>query len=206
MQEKIDKALKEESKHPMVITVAGESGLGKTKLMKAIYEDPLTKEHFRVRVWVSFAPGLSASQILKLVLLRLALKPAKSSADEGPDVRLRAALRAKIYLLVLDGEISSTEWNGIMSSLSLATSGAKSRVVWITRMESSAEAAAQSSSFEHRNFVLTHLDKDKSMELFRWALHLNRDGEKHNRISTDDPEPRILLPSPRAGGDRCLLP
>ncbi|KAF7005457.1 hypothetical protein CFC21_020580 [Triticum aestivum] len=196
MQEQIKKALNEESKHPVVITVAGESGVGKTKLMQAIYEGPLTKEHFRVRVWVSFAPGLSASQILKLVLLRMALKPSKRSYDDGddcPGIRLRAALRAKIYLLVLDGEVSSTEWNGILSFLE--TSSSKSRVVRITRMD----PAAHSSSFEHRNIVLTHLDKGRSMQLFHRALRLGLGwghGEKHNsRILADDPKMKKHLDS-----------
>ncbi|KAM3310099.1 hypothetical protein ACQJBY_031036 [Aegilops geniculata] len=191
-QEEMRKALNEQSEHPMVITLAGESGLGKTKLMKAIYEDPVTKEHFRVRVWVSFAPGLSASQILKLVLLRLALKPTKSSydGDNDPGVRLQAALRAKIYLLVLDGEVSSTEWNGILSILG-RTSSAKSRVVRITRTD----PVAQSSSFVDRDILLTHLDKGTSVELFRKALLRGRGGDKYNRISADDPEMKKHLDS-----------
>ncbi|KAF7103701.1 hypothetical protein CFC21_104664 [Triticum aestivum] len=191
-QEEMRKVLNEESKHPMVITLAGESGLGKTKLTKAIYEDPVTKEHFRVRVWVSFAPGLSASQILKLVLLRLALKPTKSSydGDDDPGVRLQAALRAKIYLLVLDGEVSSTEWNGILSILG-RTSSAKSRVVRITRTD----PVAQSSNFVDRNILLTHLDKGTSVELFRKALLWGRGGEKYNRISADDLEMKKHLDS-----------
>ncbi|CAM0884704.1 unnamed protein product [Alopecurus aequalis] len=185
-RENIKKALNDESKSPLVITVAGESGVGKTKLMKAIYEDPLTKEQFRVRVWVSFAPGLSASQILKLIVLRLGLKP----GDDDPRVMLRAALRAKIYLLVLDGEVNSTEWNDILSVL--ATSSAKSRVVRITR---EAEAAAQSSSFEQSNFLLEHLDKDTSMELFRSTLCLGRDGNRIWADKKDDREMKEYLDS-----------
>jgi type II secretory pathway predicted ATPase ExeA len=67
--------ISEEPKGPVVISVIGKSGVGKTKLVKERYESPATKRNFEVKAWVTCAPNLSGANIMKLILLCLVEGP-----------------------------------------------------------------------------------------------------------------------------------
>ena len=58
---------KSKEDHENVITVTGESGVGKTKLVRTLYDRRQTLSHFDIYEWVSFGPNLSASDVLNVV-------------------------------------------------------------------------------------------------------------------------------------------
>ncbi|CAL4964764.1 unnamed protein product [Urochloa decumbens] len=157
---------------PMVISVVGKSGVGKTMLVKDMYERVPIKSHFDVQAWVSFAPNLSASNIQRLILLRLT---GDACPKEELERKLSGELKEKSYLLVIDGEVSSTEWKYFLANL--PTDNAKSRVVRITHTK---PEDAQVRGFGHDKIELEHFDEDTTKRLFLETLFMEDRSERHN--------------------------
>jgi hypothetical protein len=56
------------SGRPVVISLFGRSCVGKTSLVRDVYERHSTKNHFGSQAWASFPPDFSASNIMNLVI------------------------------------------------------------------------------------------------------------------------------------------
>uniref|UniRef100_A0ACD5YH95 Uncharacterized protein n=2 Tax=Avena sativa TaxID=4498 RepID=A0ACD5YH95_AVESA len=163
--------------HPMVISVTGKSGVGKTKLVKERYEKSATKRYFDVMAWVTCAPNLSASNIMKLILLRLLEAPPRCPNKDLGEM-LRKELANKKYLLVIDGEVSSTEWSYMLGFLQTGIS--KSRIVRITQ-ETDLEPPPPS-WFESKTIKLDHFGAiDSAVSLFLATLFMD---DKDNHCSS----------------------
>ncbi|XP_047076403.1 putative disease resistance RPP13-like protein 3 [Lolium rigidum] len=165
--------ISDETKRPMVISVTGKSGVGKTKLVKERYEKSSTKRYFEVKAWVTCAPNLSASNIMKLILLRLVEGPLRCPKEKLGEM-LRKELENHRYLLVIDGEVNSTEWSYMLDFL--PTDIAESRVVRITQATNLEPPPA---SFEPKDIALDHFEEQNtSVNLFLATLFMD-DKEKH---------------------------
>uniref|UniRef100_A0ACD6A0R0 Uncharacterized protein n=1 Tax=Avena sativa TaxID=4498 RepID=A0ACD6A0R0_AVESA len=159
---------------PQVIYVIGKSGVGKTKLVRDMYEEYETWNRFDEQAWVSFAPNLSASNILKLIIQRLEEDNVTDSGDEHFREKLKRLLQDKEYLLVIDGEVSSTEWKRILSDLPSGKAG--SRVVQITQTKPELSPATL------KRVLLDDLKEDDSTNLFLQTLLFMEDqGEKYRK-------------------------
>ncbi|KAM3296162.1 hypothetical protein ACQJBY_038479 [Aegilops geniculata] len=155
---------------PEVIYVIGKSGVGKTKLVRNMYEEYWTKNHFDVQAWVSFAPNLSASNILKLIIQRLKEDNVTCSRGEARK-NLKEELEKGKYLLVIDGEVSSTEWKSILNDLPDGMAGSK--VVQITQTK------PESSPGTLQPIELEDLDEDEATKLFLKTLFMKEKGKKY---------------------------
>uniref|UniRef100_A0A453NJK1 Uncharacterized protein n=3 Tax=Aegilops tauschii TaxID=37682 RepID=A0A453NJK1_AEGTS len=166
--------ISEKTKHPMAISVTGKSGVGKTKLVKERYERHSTKRYFDIKAWVTCAPNLNASNLMKLILPRLIGGSVKWSTDDDLRTMLQKVLKNKKYLLVIDAEVSSTEWNIMIDYL--PTDNVNSRVVRITQ---AADLESPPPYFEEENIELHHFEEqDITVELFLATLFMS-DKEKH---------------------------
>lgn len=155
---------------PEVIYVIGKSGVGKTKLVRNMYEEYWTKNHFGVQAWVSFAPNLSASNILKLIIQRLKEDNVTCSRGEARQ-NLKDVLKKAKYLLVIDGEVSSTKWKHILNDLPDGKAGSK--VVQITQTK------PESSSATLQRIELEDLNGDDATNLFLDTLFMEEKGKKY---------------------------
>lgn len=164
------------SERPMVISVIGKSGVGKIKLVKEIYEKHSTKRYFDVKAWVTCAPNLSAFNIMKLILLRLTEVPVACSKEEDLQGKLEAVLKGHKYLLVIDGEVSSTEWNYMLSILAKDKDNFNSRVVRITQ---ATDLESPPVPFVEEKILLQHFNEQvKTLKLFMATLFMD-EKEKH---------------------------
>lgn len=164
----------EKTKRPMVISVMGKSGVGKTKLVKERYERHSTKRYFDVKAWVTCAPNLNASNLMKLMLSRLIGGSIKCTSDDDIRTMLHKVLENKKYLLVIDAEVSNTEWNIMLDYL--PTRNIKSRVVRITQ---ATDLEPPPPSFGEEKFELHHFQEHNiTVELFLATLLMN-EKEKH---------------------------
>lgn len=103
-------------KKRLVICVTGEGGVGKATLVRELFEKPTTKSKQFEQAWVSFPPYLSSSSILQLILQEL---EETDTWCPRKDVvkKLHKILDKNRYLLVIDGEVSNSDWNAILAEL-----------------------------------------------------------------------------------------
>ncbi|CAD6257665.1 unnamed protein product [Miscanthus lutarioriparius] len=101
--------------HQHVITVMGESGVGKTKLVRTLYDRRKTLSHFDIYEWVSFGPNLSASDVLKIIIRRIT--DGEECHKHNIKDKLQEILKGKKYLFVIDAQLSNSEWNRIFAML-----------------------------------------------------------------------------------------
>ena len=155
----------EESKehYPVVITMFGESGIGKTTLMRHIYNKMEKKKQFEAQAMESFAPYLTATNILQQIVQQLTDDDTNCPKEMARKM-LEDRLRNKKYLLVIDGEVSGTEWKNILTSLPIGIRG--SRVVHITQ----GKPEEPPSTYHHVTIQLKKLKEEAAMSLFRRRL------------------------------------
>ncbi|KAL6854372.1 hypothetical protein ACP4OV_019275 [Aristida adscensionis] len=151
--------------HPMVISLHGESGIGKMTLVRDIYNKMFKMNGFDVQAMDSFAPYLSATNILQQLVQQLTDDNENCPKYRVKDM-LEAKLREKRYLLVIDGEVSGTEWKNILTTIPLGKRG--SRVVHITQFK----PEEPPSNFPHKTIHLKKLEKEDTMALFLKRLVL----------------------------------
>jgi hypothetical protein len=101
--------------HQHVITVIGESGVGKTKLVRTLYDRRQTLSHFDIYEWVSFGPNLSASDVLKIIIRRIT--DGEGCHKDKIKDKLQEILKGKKYLFAIDAQLSNSEWNRIFAML-----------------------------------------------------------------------------------------
>ncbi|KAL6643446.1 hypothetical protein ACP70R_018212 [Stipagrostis hirtigluma subsp. patula] len=149
--------------HAVVISVYGESGVGKTTLVRNIYNKMAKNNGFDVQAMESFAPYLTATNILQQIVQQLT-DDNKNCPRDKVNKMLEEKLTSKKYLLVIDGEVSGTDWKDILTVLPVGKSG--SRIVHITQFK----PEEPPSSFPHICIHLKKLKEEATMELFHKRL------------------------------------
>uniref|UniRef100_A0A0E0KEC8 AAA+ ATPase domain-containing protein n=1 Tax=Oryza punctata TaxID=4537 RepID=A0A0E0KEC8_ORYPU len=154
-----DQELKKNDNRPIVISVSGKSGVGKTTLVRNVYNAMIKKNYFDVYAMESFAPHLTAHNILHQIVQQLT-EDNKNCPRSMVQEMLAKALKDKKYLLVIDGEVSRTEWKNILTMLTaLGSSG--NRIVHIRF-----EKPEKPSLYYQEYIQLEPLENNVVMELF----------------------------------------
>ncbi|VAH37030.1 unnamed protein product [Triticum turgidum subsp. durum] len=164
--------LQSQHHHPVVISVFGKSGVGKTTLVREVYDKIAKKKIFPVHAMESFAPYMTASNIMWQIVQKLA-KDDENCTRSDVDKNFKDQLRGKKYLLVIDGEVSSTEWKNILHNLKVGAEG--SRILHITQHKPEEPPV----SYHHEIIKLQSLGQKTAIELFhKRLLHIEVQDEK----------------------------
>lgn len=159
-----------------VVSVVGTAGVGKTTLVRSVYNEPQVRGRFRRHAWVTVGAASSAA-VLKRIMLQVFLERPEmpANADSMEEMQLADTvgryLSNKPYLVVLDDLWSSDVWDYL--SVALPDNGLGSRIMVSSRVPDIGSQCRWASAVQ----VLKHspLDHDDSLRLFRhrafWSTH-----------------------------------
>ncbi|KAL0356299.1 UNVERIFIED_CONTAM: putative late blight resistance proteinR1B-16 [Sesamum radiatum] len=154
-----------ESSRIKVVAVVGMAGIGKTTLVKEVYDDPSIGQIFHYRAWAIMGPNYRKRDIL-LALLRSVDRDDSKFYEEVNDGQLTETiyknLKGRRYLIVLDDLCDIRAWDDLKSLF--PDDGNGSRVMLTTRLRNVALYAAGSTRNIH---YIRFLNKDESWELLR---------------------------------------
>ncbi|CAL5421755.1 unnamed protein product [Camellia sinensis] len=152
-----------------VILVVGMGGLGKTTLVKKVYDDATTKKHFQIRAWINVSESFKTEELLKGMIRQL-FKEVKQPVPQGVETMdwnslkgiINAFLQQKRYVLVFDDLWDIQAWQAFRYAFPECNCG--SRVMLTTR---NADLASLSSK-EYHGYVydLQPLPPQESWVLF----------------------------------------
>ncbi|XP_039119064.1 putative disease resistance protein At1g50180 [Dioscorea cayenensis subsp. rotundata] len=142
-----------------VIFIVGMGGLGKTTLVKSIYNDHEVKRSFDIFAWVIISQEYTILEILKRISSEVSTTP---SADTIRDlsVAISKKLKEGKYLIVLDDIWKEDVWNELLKAFPDVNNG--SRVIITTRFLNVAKIANRTAQPHELRF----LNKKESWELF----------------------------------------
>ncbi|XP_042466551.1 disease resistance protein Pik-2-like [Zingiber officinale] len=164
-----------------VISLFGFGGLGKTTLVRTVYDDPtIVGGHFESRAWITVSQNYSIKGLLKKIIRQISVNEQQirdvlgcqddrlnteqllNMMDETQLVKtVRDHLQGKRYLLVFDDVWRTQAWEGLSIALPPGKEG--SRVIVTTRIE---DVANISCSRNHRFiFKVDPLSPELSWEL-----------------------------------------
>ncbi|KAM5578387.1 hypothetical protein ABKV19_008611 [Rosa sericea] len=172
----------EERKKPLVISIVGMGGIGKTTLAQLAYNDVKVKNCFHTRIWVCVSDPFVQIAVAKAILESLKVTVPNSNELETFAQLIYDSIKGKKFLLVLDDVCDSNhrKWEPFLTTLHGGASG--SRILVTTRI---AQVASAMGTTNHRIF------KDQLIELWICKMH---------DIGANE---RIELPSDEI--KRCLL-
>lgn len=163
--------------HLATVSIIGESGSGKTKLARKIYDCEEVQKHFQIRTWTLLPPKYRVREILEKIQKKVTIqvpmeRNSESSAKGDISDMLRDDLDHHPFLVVLDGMASITDWNSIKAALPDERNG--SRVLII--MQSDCEGVENFVDRSLPALKIERLDEEMSKRLF-----LNRVFGIHSR-------------------------
>ncbi|KAH6763802.1 hypothetical protein C2S51_015051 [Perilla frutescens var. frutescens] len=152
-----------------VISVVGMGGLGKTTLVKKVYDDENVKTYFDRHVWIAVSDYKNDKHFLENLIKKLVGEIKEShpqglndmSIDEMRDF-IRVFLKGKKFILVLDDVWRHTTWEVI--KFALPRKGAHGCVIITTRHNNIGNEAC--SETNDHVYDLKPLSEKKSKELF----------------------------------------
>ncbi|KAF7850251.1 hypothetical protein BT93_L5685 [Corymbia citriodora subsp. variegata] len=151
-----------------VISVVGIGGLGKTTLVKQLYEDPAVKKHFAVYAWITLSRSSKIEELLKDMLdqiMRVIRKPLPPVANTMNSYWLKMIikdlLQRRRYLIVLDDAWNISKWDAVKHALPNNSHG--SRVIITTRNADLASATCK--EFNGLVKTMEPLDPEQSWKL-----------------------------------------
>lgn len=121
----------EDNKQFEVISICGMGGVGKTTLVKCVYQSQELNAMFNKRACVTIKRPFNASELLSSLSKQL---DDKQQADGD---KLAGLLDGKRYLIVLDDISSTTEWDVVVKEF--PTTLTRSRIIVTTRLENIAK-------------------------------------------------------------------
>ncbi|KAL0319417.1 UNVERIFIED_CONTAM: putative late blight resistance proteinR1A-10 [Sesamum angustifolium] len=161
LNEIMDKLTRQQSDCRIIPTV-GMGGIGKTTLVRNVYENPLTVEYFDICAWVTVSQEYNTREIL-LELVCPKTKERKEALreipDEGLGEMLYKTLCGRRYLIVMDDIWSTETWNNV--KLFFPNNNSESRIMVTNRLANLAWKISGS-----RGLKVNFLDKSKSWDLF----------------------------------------
>ncbi|KAJ6347736.1 hypothetical protein OIU76_004259 [Salix suchowensis] len=152
-----------------VVSVVGMGGLGKSTLVKKVYDDPDVKKQFKFRAWITVSQSFKKEELLKDIiqqLFRIHRKRGPKGVDHMDYDKLRTVinkfLQQKKYLIVLDDVWHTSAWGAFQHALPNNNCG--SRIMVTTRNTEVASTACM--DFPDRVFPLVPLSQEESWILF----------------------------------------
>jgi disease resistance protein RPM1 len=129
--------------HRAVISILGESGIGKTTLAKRVYHHPDIMKHFEVHAWVCLPPHIRFEDYVEIIYRQVNLQVPEAlgkvvafSLSDGETTnkehKLRQHLQNRRYLLVLDDLADISDWNSLFDVLPDNNNG--SRILLTSRL------------------------------------------------------------------------
>ncbi|KAM5573623.1 disease resistance protein RPM1-like [Rosa sericea] len=143
----IELLMKEDSGR-QVVPIVGMGGLGKTTLVKQVYEDPKVQKRFKVHAWITVSRSFKISQLLRHMINKI-FKVIRKPVPEDEEVetmddnhlreRIKKLLQNSRYLIVLDDIWHIPDWEAINHAMPNNNRG--SRVMLTTRNVNVASAS-----------------------------------------------------------------
>ncbi|CAK9153028.1 unnamed protein product [Ilex paraguariensis] len=150
-----------------VVSVVGMGGLGKTTLVKKVFEDERIKPQFQSHAWITVSQSFNMVELLKNMIKQLyggALPQEMKIMNNNNELTevIQEFLRKQRYVVVLDDVWSIGAWNGIKHIFPNNNCG--SRVIVTTRILD----LAKTSCLESRDYIyeMKVLSDKKSWVLF----------------------------------------
>ncbi|XP_073039242.1 disease resistance protein RPM1-like [Primulina eburnea] len=153
----------------MVISVVGMGGLGKTTLVKKIYDDSSVKSNFDCHVWVTVSENIDLDRLLRDMINQLVSEaklqpPENLEAMNGDGMKeyVYKFLKDKTYMIVLDDVWKVHVWESIRYSF--PRNNARGRIIITTRLYNIGNAACIETGGHLYN--LAPLNAENSEKLF----------------------------------------
>lgn len=154
-----------------VISVVGMGGLGKTTLVKQVYEDPKVKKRFKVHAWITVSRSFNKDDIIDDIILQIFTVIRKPVPPEVSNMKrdqkretIKDFLLQSRYLIVLDDVWDVNVWDFIKHSLP-SNNKYDSRIMVTTR---NADLASASCVEVHdKVYNLEPLSPEESWSLLR---------------------------------------
>lgn len=169
-----------------LVSIVGESSIGKTTLARKVYQSPEVRNHFEIRTWTVLPPNSRPANVLRDIHTQASSQLRRSASSQGQtqaaaedsngccdrpasgkekDISnaLFRNLTGRRYLVVVDGSISVTDWNSLRASL--PDEGNGSRVLLVTDSAGLEVVGYGPASYEP--IELTRLSPENTYEVFR---------------------------------------
>ncbi|KAL2465305.1 Disease resistance protein RPM1 [Abeliophyllum distichum] len=152
-----------------VISVAGMGGLGKTTLVKKLYDNSAVKKHFQSHAWITVSQLFKIDELLKDTIQQL-FDEIKQAVPQGMNTMnnnqlkevIEQFLQERRYVLVFDDVWCTLAWDAIKYALPNNSYG--SRVIITTRLT---DVASHASTGTVGNvYMLKPLSQEESWTLF----------------------------------------
>ncbi|XP_019191984.1 PREDICTED: putative late blight resistance protein homolog R1B-17 [Ipomoea nil] len=148
------------SKQLQVISVVGMGGIGKTTLIKKVFEDATIATHFDVRAWAT----VSQKHNLREMLIQLLGSNVTNGVDNNNLANeLRKKLMGQRYLIVMDDIWETKAWDDIHGYFPEDFNG--SRILLTTRLKQVADYSAGSGN-NNLHINMRFLNPHESWSLF----------------------------------------
>ncbi|KAK1362617.1 NBS-LRR protein [Heracleum sosnowskyi] len=119
-------------KQLQVISVVGMAGLGKTTLVKKVFNEPSIVYHFHVRSWTTVTQEPKKSDVVLGILKSGFDAEIENCRDMELSVNLKRRLSGQRYLVVMDDIWDGNYWNDLM--LCFPDDNVGSRIVFTSRL------------------------------------------------------------------------
>ncbi|KAK9928111.1 hypothetical protein M0R45_025265 [Rubus argutus] len=152
-----------------VVSVTGMGGMGKTTLVKKVYDDVEVKKHFKPRAWITVSQSFEVKDLLRDIIQKLyseIRRPVPEGVDDMNSNKLKATiknlLQKRRYLIVLDDVWHINEWETVKYAFPTGKLG--SRVMITTRKSDVAFTSCSES--EGNVYEVKPLPEEESWSLF----------------------------------------
>ncbi|WVZ91899.1 hypothetical protein U9M48_038012 [Paspalum notatum var. saurae] len=161
-QELMELILNKGSQQLELISICGMGGLGKTTLVKYVYQSQELSGNFDKRACVTVKRPFDRDDLLSSLAMQL-----HDRQKEGVESSLSSLLERKKYIIVLDDISSTREWDDIRQQFPPTE---RSRIIVTTREENIAKHCSQKDENIHKLRILE--DKD-ARDLFTKKCYFN---------------------------------
>ncbi|PRQ50234.1 putative P-loop containing nucleoside triphosphate hydrolase, leucine-rich repeat domain, L [Rosa chinensis] len=171
----------EERKKPLVISIVGMGGIGKTTLAQLAYNDVKVKNCFHTRIWVCVSDPFVQIAVAKAILESLKVTVPNSNELETYVQLISDSIKGKKFLLVLDDVWDSNhrKWEPFLTTLHVGALG--SRILVTTRI---AQVASAMGTTSDHTFYMKELGEETCRSLFYHIAFF--DGERKESKKFED--------------------